>query len=43
MEREALISNHQLKTIMTADFSQIGNDLGDVLYNIENMNLNNNN
>ena len=42
MEREALISNHQLKTIMTAAFSQIGNDLGNVLYNIENMNLNNN-
>lgn len=42
MTKEALISSHQIKLILTEAFSKIGNDLGDELYNIENITSNNN-
>jgi len=41
MKKKASTLNYQIKTIIIKAFSEIGNDLGDMLYDIENMTSNN--
>jgi len=41
MTKKTSILNYQIQTIIIRAFNEIGNDLGDMLYDIENMTSNN--